>query len=555
MVSLLRDRWYKDALIYEVSVRTFQDSNGDGIGDLRGLIGRLDYLSGLGVTCLWLLPFYPSPWRDDGYDITDYYAVHPELGDLGDFVDLVHAADDRGIRVIADLVLNHTSNRHPWFLAAREGDPVYRDFYVWADEKPPEAEKGIEFPGVQKSTWSYDRTAGRYYFHRFYDFQPDLNIANPTVRHEMEKIIGFWVELGIAGYRLDAAPFLIEPAGAEGIAPGPRFDYLRQLREQLSWRRGDAVLLGEANVERDQAEDYYALGGMHMLFNFEADRSLWLALARQDARPLVRALTDTTGIPETDQWATFVRNHDEVDLSRLSDEEREDVFAAFAPDPSMQLYDRGIRRRIAPMLGGDRRRIELVFSLLFSLPGTPVMYYGDEIGMGEDLSLPEREPVRTPMQWADTTNAGFSSARKKDLSLPVISRGPFGYRKVNVAEQQRDTGSLLNWVERAIVARAEAPGFGTGTWWALETGTENVMALEYRHGDRRTVTVHNLANRKKRARVEGVDGAWDVFANRPYAEQRGDEVEIDGYGYRWMRLRADRRRTPDSDQRRLASGP
>ena len=535
----MQDRWYKHALIYEVSVRTFQDSNGDGVGDLRGLIARLDYLSGLGVTCLWLLPFYPSPWQDDGYDITDYYAVHPELGDLGDFVDLVHTADDRGIRVIVDLVLNHTSNQHPWFLAAREGHPVYRDYYVWSDTKPPDATKGVVFPGVQKSTWSFDRKAGRYYFHRFYDFQPDLNIANPAVRGEMEKIIGFWLELGIAGYRLDAAPFLIEPAGADGIEPGPRFDYLHQLRNQLSWRRGDAVLLGEANVERDQIEDYFGPGGMHMLFNFDANRHLWLALARGDARPLVKALSETTGIPETDQWATFVRNHDEIDLSQLSDEERADVFAAFAPKPSMQLYDRGIRRRIAPMLGGDRRRIELVFSLLLSIPGTPVVYYGDEIGMGEDLSLPERTPVRTPMQWSDLANAGFSSARKKDLRLPVISSGPFGYRTVNVTEQQRDPASLLNWIERAIVARAEAPGFGTGTWEALDTGSKGVMALRFRHEEQRTITVHNLTNRKQRVVIEGVDGAWNVFANRQYGDQRGDEVEIDGYGYRWIRLRGD----------------
>jgi maltose alpha-D-glucosyltransferase/alpha-amylase len=520
-----------------VSVRTFQDSNGDGIGDLRGLVRRLDYLAGLGITCLWLLPFYPSPWRDDGYDVTDYYAVHPELGDLGDFVDLVHAAGDRGIRVIVDLVLNHTSNEHPWFRLAREGDPRFVDFYVWADEKPPDAEKGVVFPGVQRSTWSYDRKARRYYFHRFYDFQPDLNIANPAVRHEMEKIIGFWLELGIAGYRLDAAPFLIEPAGAEGIEPGPRFEYLHTLRNQLSWRRGDAVLLGEANVDRGQLEQYFGPGGMHMLFNFAANRSLWLALAREDARPLVRALRDTTGIPETDQWATFVRNHDEIDLSRLDEEERRDVFGAFAPDASMQLYDRGIRRRLAPMLGGDRRRIELAFSLLLSLPGTPVLYYGDEIGMGEDLSIPERGPVRTPMQWANARNAGFSSAKREALSAPLVTSGPFGYRSVNVADQQRDRGSLLNWVERAIVARAEVPGFGTGTWEGLETGTASVMALRFRHLDQRTVTVHNLGGRKRRVSVEGVEGAWDVLGNRRYEPPATDELEIDAYGYRWLRLR------------------
>jgi maltose alpha-D-glucosyltransferase/alpha-amylase len=487
------------------------------------------------VTCLWLLPFYPSPWRDDGYDVTDYYGVHPELGDLGDFVDLVHAAGDRGMRIIVDLVLNHTSNEHPWFRLAREGHPRFVDYYVWADEKPPDAKKGVVFPGVQKSTWSYDRKARRYYFHRFYDFQPDLNIANPAVRHEMEKVIGFWLELGIAGYRLDAAPFLIEPAGAEGIEPGPRFEYLHTLRNQLSWRRGDAVLLGEANVERRQLEEYFGPGGMHMLFNFPGNRGLWLALAREDARPLVRALRDTTGIPETDQWATFVRNHDEVDLGKLADDERRDVFAAFAPDPSMQLYERGIRRRLAPMLGGDRRRIELAFSLLLSLPGTPVLYYGDEIGMGEDLTIPERGSVRTPMQWANVRNGGFSSAKRERLSVPVVGSGPFGYRSVNVADQQRDLGSLLNWVERAIVARAEAPGFGTGSWEAVETGTKSVMALRFRHLDQRTLTVHNLGGRARRVSIEGAEGAWDVFANRAY-DAPGDEVEVDAYGYRWLRL-------------------
>jgi maltose alpha-D-glucosyltransferase/alpha-amylase len=487
------------------------------------------------VKCLWLLPFYPSPWRDDGYDVTDYYSVHPDLGDLGDFADLVLAAGDRGMRIIIDLVLNHTSNEHPWFRAARDGHPRYRDFYVWADEKPPDASKGVVFPGVQRSTWSYDRKVGRYYFHRFYGFQPDLNIANPEVRHEMEKVIGFWLGLGIAGYRLDAAPFLIEPAGAEGIEPGPRFEYLRTLGDHLSWRRGDAVLLGEANVERDEVERYFG-SGMHALFNFEANRGLWLSLAREDARPLVEALRRTAGIPQTDQWANFVRNHDEIDLGKLSDEERADVFGRFAPDPAMQLYDRGIRRRLAPMLGGDRRRIELALSLLLSLPGTPVLYYGDEIGMGEDLSIPERGSVRTPMQWANARNGGFSSAQRADLDVRVVSSGPFGFRSVNVADQQRDPGSLLNWVERAIVARAEVPGFGSGKWEPVDAGVPSVLALRFHHHDQRTITVHNLSDEQRRVAVEGTAGSWDVLADRPYETPDADEVEIDGYGYRWLRL-------------------
>jgi maltose alpha-D-glucosyltransferase/alpha-amylase len=501
-------------------------------------MSRLDYLAGLGVTCLWLLPFYPSPWRDDGYDITNHYGVHPQMGDLGDFVDLVHAADDRGMRIVVDLVLNHTSDRHPWFRAAREGHPRFRDYYVWADRKPPDAEKGVIFPGVQRSTWSYDRKARRYYFHRFLDFQPDLNIANPEVRLEMRKIIGFWLELGIAGYRVDAAPFLIEPAGAEGVEPGPRFDFLREFRAHLSWRKGDAVLLGEANVERDEVQSYFGPGALHMLFNFDLNRAMWLALARADARPLVRALRETAGIPQTDQWAGFIRNHDELDLGRLSEGERAEVFEAFAPEPSMQLYGRGIRRRLAPMLKGDRRRIELVLGLLLSLPGTPVLYYGDEIGMGEDLSMPEREPVRTPMQWGNARNAGFSSARRDDLCAPVISSGSFGYRSVNVADQQRDPGSLLSWVQRAIVARAEIPGFATGSWESVETGDDGVLVLRSTSDGQDAVTVHNLTGRRRRVRVGDLEGAADVFSDRRYPPPEGDAVEIDGFGYRWLRLGA-----------------
>jgi maltose alpha-D-glucosyltransferase/alpha-amylase len=526
-------RWYKDTLVYEVSVRTFADSNGDGTGDFKGLTGRLDYLAALGVTTIWLLPFQPSPWRDDGYDVTDYYGVHPDLGDLGDFARFVEQASDRGLRVVIDLVLNHTSNEHPWFQAARAGDPRYHDYYVWADERPPDAEKGVVFPGVQKTTWSYDRTAGQYYFHRFYDFQPDLNITNPAVRDEMEKVIGFWLNLGIAGYRVDAVPFLIEPVTAEQHEPGPTFEYLHTFRQYLSWRCGDAVLLGEANVERDEIADYFGIGGLHMLFNFAVNQQLWLAFAREDARPLVSALEATVGIPASDQWANFLRNHDEIDLGRLAEDERRDTFRRFGPKPEMQLYGRGIRRRLAPMLGGDRRRIELAFSLLLTLPGTPVVYYGDEIGMGEDLSLPERDPVRTPMQWSRAANAGFSTASRADLCAPVISRGAFGYRKVNAAEQRRDPDSLLTWFRRAVGVRKESLEIGNGSWETLPTGRSSVLALRF-DGDGRQITVlHNLSAEPARARLDAA-GLIDVFCDRTYDEP-GRSVELSGYGYRWLR--------------------
>jgi maltose alpha-D-glucosyltransferase/alpha-amylase len=526
-------RWYKDALVYELSVRTFADSDGDGSGDFKGLAARLDYLAALGVTTLWLLPFQPSPWRDDGYDVTDYYGVHPDFGDLGDFARFVEQASDRGLRVLIDLVLNHTSNEHPWFQAARSGDPRYRDYYVWAEDRPPDAEKGVVFPGVQKTTWSFDRKAGQYYFHRFYDFQPDLNIANPEVRDEMEKVIGFWLNLGIAGYRVDAVPFLIEAVTPEEHAPGPTFEYLHDFRQYLSWRAGDGVLLGEANVERDEIQDYFGVGGLHMLFNFGVNQQLWLALAREDAGPLVRALESTAGIPESDQWANFLRNHDEIDLGRLAEDERSDVFRRFGPKQEMQLYGRGIRRRLAPMLGGDRRRIELAFSLLLSLPGTPVVYYGDEIGMGDDLSLPERDPVRTPMQWSQAANAGFSTAARSELCAPVVTRGPFGYRRVNATDQRRDPESLLCWFRRAVQVRRESLEIGNARWEQLPAGTPSVLALRF-EGDGRQITVlNNLSAEPVRARVDGT-GLVDVLADRTY-EEPGRTIELDGHGYRWLR--------------------
>ena len=531
------ERWYKNGLLYSLSVRTYADSNGDGIGDLPGLTGRLDYLAGLGVSCVWLLPFYPSPWRDDGYDVTDYYSVHPNFGNLGDFVELVQQAEDRGIRIVVDLVLNHTSDQHPWFQAAREGDPAYRDYYVWADERPEDAESGVVFPGEQKTTWSYDRKARSYYFHRFYDFQPDLNIDNPAVRAEMRKIIGFWAALGISGFRVDAVPFLIEPAGQRGARPGPEFDYLHELRNALSWRRGDAVLLGEANVERDDIEGYFGAGGMQMLFNFLANQHVWLALARADAGPLVEALRSTTGIPASDQWATFLRNHDEADLGRLTEEERAAVFAAFAPEPEMQLYGRGPRRRLAPMLGGDRARLESALSLLLTLPGTPVLYYGDEIGMGEDLSLPDRQAVRTAMQWSSGPNGGFSSARREELHVPTISRGRFGFRQINVESQKHDPDSLLNWLARALRLRRSLPEFGLGDWEALGTGDSAVLALCFRHAGRETVALHNFANEGRRADLRPAFervALRDVFADRHYEDEDAKSFELDPYGYRWL---------------------
>src|ERR1043166_3593592 len=407
------DLWYKNAVIYCLDVEKYQDANGDGVGDFEGLMRRLDYLAGLGVTCVWLQPFYKSPNRDNGYDVTDYYNVHEKHGSLGDYVNFMNHADALGIRVIVDLVVNHTSNTSDWFQAARHSrSSPYRDWYIWSDERPKDHKLGVVFPGVQKTTWTFDRQAGQYYFHRFYDHQPDLNTWNPYVRAEIQKIMGFWLQLGVSGFRMDAVPFLIQKKGA-GISRQQDFTLLKEMRDFLQWRAGHAVLLAEANVPPDESLEYFGEDGerLQLMLNFPVNQRLFYAMATADPDPLIWALEQTRTRPANAQWVQFLRSHDELDLGRLTDEQRQKVFDAFGPEKRMQLYDRGIRRRLAPMLGNNRRRLEPGFRLLFSLPGTPMMQYGDEIGMGDNLRLPERECARTPMQWTSEPHGGFSRAR------------------------------------------------------------------------------------------------------------------------------------------------
>ena len=422
---MINDLWYKNAVIYCVSVGTFMDSNGDGIGDFKGLVRRLDYLHGLGVTAIWLMPFQVSPHRDDGYDVSDYYGVDPRYGTIGDFVEFTHGAKQRGIRVLIDLVVNHTSDKHAWFREARkEPNSKYRDWYVWSKRKPPRADRGVVFPGVQKSTWSYDQEAKAWYFHRFYDFQPDLNTSNPEVQAEILKIMGFWIQLGVSGFRMDAVPFIIATKGPNVGKPKEQYDMLRGFREFLQWRQGDSIVLAEANVLPETDMEYFGADGdrMHMMFNFQVNQNLFYALAAADTRPLIKAMKATKPRPVTAQWGMFLRNHDELDLGRLTKQQRQKVFAEFGPKPEMQLYERGIRRRLAPMLDGDRRRLELAYSLMFTLPGTPVLRYGDELGMGDDLKLPERNCARTPMQWSNEPHGGFTKSRATSPTCPSSPR-------------------------------------------------------------------------------------------------------------------------------------
>src|SRR3954451_6273167 len=558
-ISDTSDLWWKTAVMYCLDVQTFMDWNDDGMGDFTGLAERLDYLAELGVTCLWLMPFYPTTDRDDGYDITDYYGVDPRLGSAGDFVEVVRTARDRGMRVIIDLVVNHTSDRHPWFRAARSSrTSPYRDFYVWRVDEPPDTSQEVTFPDKENSIWEDDEKTEEWYLHRFYRTQPDLNITNPVVRDEIVKAMGFWLELGISGFRVDAVPFMLETTGVDRAEldrfPDPH-EFLRHLRSLVGRRTGDGILLGEVNLPHQGQKLFF--GGkdgdeLTMQFDFIGMQCLYLSMARQDARPLARALRQRPAISSESQWATFVRNHDELTLDKLSDRERDEVFAAFGPDPEMELYGRGLRRRLPTMLDGDPRRIKMVYSLLFSLPGTPVLFYGEEIGMGENLDIDGRMAVRTPMQWTDQRNGGFSNAARSRLRRPLV-QGAFGPEHVNVAAQRRDPDSLHAFICMLIKRYRESPELGWADFSVLEQPHRHVLAHESARDDRRIVAVHNLSPDSCTVplRLEGCgssDHLEDLLQqceDTPIDDHGRLEVALEGYGYRWLRLMP-------RDSRRLA---
>ena len=545
---MINDLWYKNAIIYCLSVSTYMDANGDRIGDFQGLVRRLDYLQGLGVTAIWLMPFKVSPLRDDGYDVADYYNVDPRYGTLGDFVEFTHAARQRGLRVLIDLVVNHTSNEHHWYKEARkDSGSKYRDWYIWSKKKPPRADHGMVFPGVQKSTWNYDAVAKAWYFHRFYDFQPDLNTSNPAVQAEILKIMGFWIQLGVSGFRMDAVPFVIGAKGAKVKKSIEQYDLLRRFREFLQWRQGDCIILAEANVLPRTDMEYFGTDGdrMHMMFNFQVNQHLFYALASANTESLKAALKRTKSRPSTAQWGVFLRNHDELDLGRLSKRQRQTVFDAFGPKPEMQLYERGIRRRLAPMLNGDRRRLELAYSLLFTLPGTPVIRYGDEIGMGDDLSLPERNSARTPMQWSNEPQGGFTKSDKP--FLPVIKGGPYGFEHINVAIQRRYPESFLNWTERIIRMRKEVPEIGWGDFQIIPNKEPSILIIRYDWRNNSVMFIHNFDSKPREisfstgAKAEASERGQILINLLSDDHSRSDKNDrhrlvIEGYGYRWYRV-------------------
>jgi len=507
--------WFQRAVFYEVFIRGFFDGNDDGVGDLPGLIAKLDYLQWLGVDCLWLLPFYPSPLRDGGYDISDYFDVHPESGTVDDLRTLLTEAHARGIRVIADLVINHTSDQHPWFVESRSSrDNPRSDWYVWNDDDQRWPEARVVFIDVERSNWAYDAERGQYYWHRFYSHQPDLNYENPDVADAMLEVVRFWLDLGLDGFRLDAVPYLYQKDGTDGENLPETHAFIKRVRAELDANYPGRILLAEANGWPTDVADYFGDDDeCHLCFNFPLMPRLFLAVRREQAYPITEILSQTPDAPTGAQWAIFLRNHDELTLEMVTEEERDFLFSEYAKDPRMKRH-MGIGRRLAPLLDRDRRLSELLFSLLFTLRGSPVLYYGDEVQMGDNLYLGDRDSVRTPMQWSPDRNGGFSRADFAQLYLPPLMDPIYGFAAVNVEAQQRNPSSFLHWMRRMLAVRRQFPVFGTGTVQVVPSANPSVLAFV--RADRRApeagrevsnpvLCVHNLSRTAQPADLDVAD--------------------------------------------------
>jgi maltose alpha-D-glucosyltransferase / alpha-amylase len=542
--------WYKDAIFYEVHVRAFCDGDGDGRGDLKGVISKLDYLKDLGVDCLWLLPIYPSPLRDDGYDISDYYSIAHEFGTVADLRRLLDEAHARRLHVIMDLVLNHTSDQHPWFQAARtDRNSPYRDYYVWSDTDQKYSGARIIFLDTEKSNWTWDEAAGQYYWHRFYSCQPDLNYDNPAVRAEMINVMRFWLELGIDGFRADAVPYLFEREGTNCENLPETHAYLKEIRRVLEKEYPGRILLAEANQWPEDTRAYFGNGDeFNMGFHFPVMPRIYMALRKADRTPLVWILGRTPSIPPNCQWCTFLRNHDELTLEMVTEEERQWMWQEYAPEPRMRL-NLGIRRRLAPLLDNDRRKIELANSLLFTLPGSSILYYGDEIGMGDNIWLDDRNGVRTPMQWSGAQNAGFSSAAPEKLYLPVIDDPVYGPARVNVTAELALPDSLLNTLRRRITTRKYHPAFGRGSFDWVECDNLAIAAYLREYGEDRLLVVNNLSGKKQPVTLKlqlKQPQPWDLLAppkattplkppaSRFLVDKGLLKFELEPYEYLWL---------------------
>jgi maltose alpha-D-glucosyltransferase/alpha-amylase len=537
------NHWYKDAVFYEVFVRSFKDGNDDGIGDFSGLRKKLDYIKNLGVNCIWLLPMYPSPLRDDGYDIADFYNIHPDYGRMKDFESFIDAAHRRGISVIADLVVNHTSNEHPWFKqACADPNSKYHDYYVWSDNPDKYSGARIIFCDTETSNWTYHPQAQKYYWHRFFSHQPDLNYDNPEVQEELLSVVDFWMNKGLDGFRVDAVPYLFEREGTNCENLPETHAFCKRLRAYVDEHYPGAVLLAEANQPPRDVVDYFGNGDeFHMAFNFPLMPRIFMALRKEDRKPVEDVINDLPQIPENAQWCTFLRNHDELTLEMVSERERKYMYKSFAKDPRARL-NIGIRRRLFPLMNKNRRAIELMHSLLFTLPGSPVIYYGDEIGMGDNIYLGDRAGVRTPMQWNGDRNAGFSDANPDRLSLPLIRDPAYSYQGTNVEEQEQSKSSFLNWLKLLLKIRKRNPAFGRGNIEFLTPENRKVITYIREYDDNIVLVVNNLSRFSQYAELamQKYNG-WtpvDLFGNIrfPRIGELPYLVTLGPHGFYWFRL-------------------
>ena len=543
--------WYKNAVFYEIHIRSFCDSNADGRGDLAGITSKLDYIKELGVDCIWLLPMYPSPLKDDGYDIADYFNIHPDYGSVEDFKTLVNEAHARGIRVIADLVLNHTSDQHPWFVEARSSrDNPYRDYYVWSDTDQQYGEARIIFVDTEPSNWSFDDISGQYYWHRFYSCQPDLNFDNPVVADQMIDIIRYWLEMGIDGFRADAVPYLFEREGTSCENLPETHDYLKRVRAVMDTDYPGTILLGEANqwpwdlrpyFGGDPADPQVPGDEFHMAFHFPLMPRIFKALKLADTTDIHNIMADTPAIPANSQWCVFLRNHDELTLEMVTEEDRQLMWQLYAPEERMRL-NLGIRRRLAPLLDNDRRKIELANAILFSMPGAPIIYYGDEIGMGDDIWLFDRNGVRTPMQWTDEPGAGFSQTEPADFWVPVIDDPTYGFQKINVAAQMADPNSLFYTMKRFIATRKAHAVLSRGSCDFLPVDNQAVLAYLRQAEAEQMLIVCNLSDQTQTVTLQHPKfvGAvpQDVLSDKPMdpVDQASYVMRLSPYQYHWLKL-------------------
>ncbi|MHB1575145.1 MAG: maltose alpha-D-glucosyltransferase [Candidatus Dormibacteria bacterium] len=543
-MSLKSDpQWYRDAVIYEVFCRGFYDSNGDGVGDLAGLTAKLDYLHWLGVDCLWLLPVFASPLRDGGYDISDFYQVHPDYGTVEDLRLLIEAAHERGIRVISDLVMNHTSDQHQWFQEARQGpDSPKRDWYVWSDTMTRYREARVIFVDSETSNWTWDEQGGAYYWHRFFRHQPDLNYDNPAVQEAMLEVVRFWLRLGLDGLRLDAVPYLFEREGTNCENLPETHAFLKRLRAEVDREFPDRVLLAEANQWPEDVRDYFGDGDeCQMCFHFPLMPRMFMGLRQEQRYPITEILSRTPPIPSNCQWGIFLRNHDELTLEMVTDSERDYMYAEYARDPRMKL-NVGIRRRLAPLLGNGRRQMELFYGLLLSLPGTPILYYGDEIGMGDNIYVGDRDGVRTPMQWNADRNGGFSGADFAQLYLPPLMDPLYGYQACNVEQQQRSQSSLLQWLRRFLQIRQAHPVFGRGEFQVLELNNPSVFAFVRSSQDEVVLSVNNLSRFSQPAALDLSQFAGKLPVELigrvpfPVIDEQPYSLALGPHGFYWFRI-------------------